>query len=577
MMRKPAVLFLFLWLGISALGNIYYVSPAGSDQNSGYTINQPLKSISIAFRLVQPGDTIFLLKGTYPGQINLSDIHGLPEKPIVLMSHSKKKSDYAIIDGGAEPSLDLKKYGFELENCSWINFERLKFRNCWTDVVPMRKSTYISFINCDFKGGRRVIYPIGDECHHFLIENCFWEQDEEVWLTDYSKYETAKDWWADMHHEKHSFYNGALFHPWGTAGGFVFRGNTIKHAFNALRTRPSSVNQDANGEVYENTFINIRDNEFEPEYWAWNLHFYHNTMHNIHNAVSIHSIKGGGNIFIYGNTWNQDMDEYTNIMTVGFWKYIDSDLTYPCYIFNNSIRTNESAFQSTVEFNKQIKHFNNAYYFINEEAYFKLNYWDETFAFDYDCVNRPWPENIIENNQEKHGMVADPLFMNAKNGNFKLQANSPCINGGKVMHFKDFNWKQSYLGEAPDVGAYEGENRMEGPPFKYLEPPMEDGYDERPRIVRHKVLDNKLILYFSYDLDEASLKTSNLNVFAGDDMIKVDNIELDNDDRRKLFVSLYENITNDALSIFFDELPVGINGERATHWASIVPVKFPSK
>ena len=92
MMRKPAVLFLFLWLGISARGNIYYVSPAGSDQNSGYTINQPLKSISIAFRLVQPGDTIFLLKGTYPGQINLSDIHGLPEKPIVLMSHSKKKA-----------------------------------------------------------------------------------------------------------------------------------------------------------------------------------------------------------------------------------------------------------------------------------------------------------------------------------------------------------------------------------------------------------------------------------------------------------------------------------------------------
>lgn len=570
------VLFLMLCLTLTSQGGILYVSPSGDDKNEGITIDQPLKSIGFAFKSAQPGDTIYLLEGTYPGQTKLTNIHGLPENPIVLTSHAECKSDYAIINGGAEPKLDLKNYGFELNNCSWIHFERLKFRNCWTDVIPMQKSTYISFINCDFKGGRRVIYPIGDECHHFLIENCFWEQDEEVWLTDYSKYETAKDWWADMHHEEHSFYNGALFHPWGTAGGFVFRGNTIKHAFNALRTRPSSVNQDANGEVYNNTFINIRDNEFEPEYWAWNLHFYHNTMHNIHNAVSIHSIQGGGNIFIYGNTWNQDMDEYTNIMTVGFWKYIDSDLTHPCFIFNNSIRTNESAFQSTVEFNKQMKHFNNAYYFITEEAYFKLNYWDETFEFDYDCINRSWPENITENNQEKHGITADPLFENAKNGNFKLQSASPCIDRGKIMQFEKFNWEQSYLGKAPDIGAFEGEKRMEGPPFKYLEPPMEDGYDEKPRIVRHEIPGNELILYFSFDLDEASTRATSIKVFSGNESINVREIMLDKHDRRKLIVTLSENIP-EGLSVYFDALPVGINGKKATHWASAIPVRYPAE
>ena len=144
------------------------------------------------------------------------------------------------------------------------------------------------------------------------------------------------------------------------------------------------------------------------------------------------------------------------------------------------------------------------------------------------------------------------------------------------MQFEKFNWEQSYLGEAPDIGSFEGEKRMEGPPFKYLEPPMEDGYDEKPRIVRHEILGNEVILYFSFDLDEASMRTTSLKVFSGNESIKVREIMLDKHDRRKLTVTLSENIP-EGLSVYFDALPVGINGKKATHWASAIPVRYPAE
>ena len=35
------------------------------------------------------------------------------------------------------------------------------------------------------------------------------------------------------------------------------------------------------------SFSNIRDNEFEPESWAWNMHYYQNDHWNVHKLFSI--------------------------------------------------------------------------------------------------------------------------------------------------------------------------------------------------------------------------------------------------------------------------------------------------
>src|SRR5688572_13789995 len=47
----------------------YYVSPSGSDSNSG-TQGQPFRNIQAAANLVNPGDTVLVSPGTYPASVS---------------------------------------------------------------------------------------------------------------------------------------------------------------------------------------------------------------------------------------------------------------------------------------------------------------------------------------------------------------------------------------------------------------------------------------------------------------------------------------------------------------------------
>jgi HEAT repeat protein len=71
------------------------VDPAtGKDSNDGRL--QPVKTITRAIRLAQPGDTIHLAPGVYYESADLTHKHGLPGKPITLDGHG------AVLDG-SEP------------------------------------------------------------------------------------------------------------------------------------------------------------------------------------------------------------------------------------------------------------------------------------------------------------------------------------------------------------------------------------------------------------------------------------------------------------------------------------------
>jgi parallel beta-helix repeat protein len=58
--------------------------------------------------------------------------------------------------------------------------------------------------------------------------------------------------------------------------------------------------------------------------------------------------------------------------------------------------------------------------------------------------------------QDSNSIDFDPLFINAPNGDFHLQPNSPCIDAGVDMGFtQDFEGNPVPRGSAPDIGAYE--------------------------------------------------------------------------------------------------------------------------
>jgi hypothetical protein len=539
-----------------------FVAPFGNDSNSGLTRQLPKRQLKNAIKFVAAGDTIFFLPGEYSGTQFCFDVHGAPEQEITVISYSGQADSFAIINGGATPGSDKNQAGLCLRRVSWLRFVNLKFSHCWTDVVTILQGNYLTFSGCQFAGGRRVIFPEGKECHHFLVENCYWNQDSLSW--------TTHDW-EEMHHGALAHLNGALFHPAGTSGNYVVRGNVIKNAFNGFRTGATAWHEDGNGEIYHNDFINLADNAFEPEGWAFNLHFYHNRLHNIHKAFSIDAVKGGP-LYLYGNVLTESRDANAIEKVSGIWKFKTGPLSAPCYVFNNSFFTEARAFKSDEATNQQLKHFNNAYFFFSGSNRFELTDWHDSFEFDFDCSNQAWPPNIENHHQEAHGMVADARFVSGATGDLRLQPDSPCRDTGKILTFPEFDWQQPFDGSAPDIGAFEGDARVTGPPFRFRQVSGEPSIREKPRIVRHLIEGPRIALFFSAELDPASVDPARIFYWTGNAKKSVQSAQAG----ATAFELLLETETEmkpQNLALEIQKWPVGVNGETATSWASTIPIK----
>jgi hypothetical protein len=86
-------------------------------------------------------------------------------------------------------------------------------------------------------------------------------------------------------------------------------------------------------------------------------------------------------------------------------------------------------------------------------------------SFDYDCYYTDsfyWGSGMrftsfkSASGQEAHGMVANPLFVNAGALDFRLQEDSPCRDAAvPLTGFNDVDSGWPYDGSAPDIGAYE--------------------------------------------------------------------------------------------------------------------------
>ena len=569
-------LSIMLWLILILQPDLYsqniYVSSNGNNNNTGYKVTEPLKSINRAIEMASAGDTIYLLPGTYKEIVKFINKNGLPEKPICISGYADSENNYPLIDGGAsEPKLNASSNWIIIENSHWIEIARIKFKNGWTYPIQIYNSSYISFDQCKFWGGKRVISAFGADTHHLLVENCFWDQGGE-YLWKIEKDSEGIDAWTSMHHGNMNYFNGSLIDFNGTGGSIVIRKNTIINAFNGIRFRGVE-GFDSNIEIYDNHVSNIRDNDFEPEYYTYNLHIYHNFSHNIHKTLSVDNVEGG-QIYYYGNVITSDNDPWSVQISAGFWKIYGSRriLSYPIYAFNNSFFGVGYAFvNARKQFMRLLKHYNNAYFFSIDNGW-DLNIWDSTDDFDYDISNKEWPANIIDNKKELRGKICDVKFVDGVNRNLKLQSGSPGIDAGKILSFKEFDWTQPYEGKAPDVGAYENGKLVQGPPFRYLAPPKSKiEYKEKPRIVRNYIDGNKIIIYFSDKIDTTSVKKEFVSMYKGREKLNAASVSFP----KNIYQLVIETnaIPNDGdLSISFSQMPKGLNGETATYWASTIKI-----
>ena len=551
----------------------YFVSTVGNDDNTGMSLKNTFKTINRAIATVVAGDTILILPGKYNDLIEINQINGLPEKPIVIASYYSNTEKFSIIDGGAtSPGLDLNYDWIHINNSSWIEFVKIKFQNGWTNPIAINNSSYLSFKRCEFFGGKRVINVSGSSAHHILVEECYWDQGGEL-LWKLVSDEKGVDAWTSMHHESMSYFNGSIIDFSGSGGSIVIRNNKLINTFNALRWRGQE-GFDTNIEIYGNEIIQARDNDFEPEYYSYNLHIYHNRSHNVHRTLSVDNLNGG-NIFYYGNVITTENDEWAKIVCTGFWKIYGEkrNVTFPIYAFNNSFNGVGRALraeQNMIRFN----HFNNAYFFTRDTSWL-FSKWVDSNKFDYDISNTGWPELFNIHEQEKHGKAADIKYRNADKRDLRLKKDSPGIDAGTTMRFDEFDWIQKYSGKAPDVGAYEGEQLADGPPFRFMLPKgITTEYSEKPRIVKYAVDKNKCILYFSSEIDPATVDKEFIQLYSRNSKLKITSAAFPRNDY-EMELTVNKIITKDDISISFDELPKGKNGETATCWASSLKIYKP--
>lgn len=99
---------------VYASGKTYYVSSVnGDDRNTGASVSEPFKSLAKAVSAVQPGDTVYIMGGTYNEKLIISK-SGNKDAYITFQNYNGEK---VVLDGtGMTPSADDYSNGLILIN-----------------------------------------------------------------------------------------------------------------------------------------------------------------------------------------------------------------------------------------------------------------------------------------------------------------------------------------------------------------------------------------------------------------------------------------------------------------------------
>lgn len=515
--------------------------------------------IADAIQNAADGDTVLLKQGVYKVNLRFARVHGGVDRPVVIMGECR---DSTIIDGGApEPDDKLANYAFEIDSSSWLNIENLSVRNSWCDAIKVSESSYISVRNLNVVGGRRLLFATGRGSHHFLVENCYWEQGEKVWTKE------PPYTWEELHHGKYRCYNGSIFQGRRISGSFVIRHNYIKNVYNGIRLSVMEGVEDdtlacSNGIIYDNVIENSADNAFEPEVYCKNLYFFHNKMINSHAFISFTEV-GGGPMYFFGNTGvkKTDCDDGWTIFKISGGA---RPFTRPVYIFNNSWQVDSPIYGKDNDpfwENDHVYHFNNAYCVTKGDTVGFSRFGTDN-RFGNDCCNLPLPARVAHG-LEWQDITKNPEFVDGASGNFHLRDGSPCRDAG----IRPFGLAIGKRRDKVDIGAYDDGELVDGPVFRYMELGPEMPASEKPVIVKCEVGDTLVRLWLSYPLKAETVDAGAFEYCVGGVRRKFASAWLSADGCR-IDLRPVARITRNVIGLVLVKAPAGVNGEPMTLWAA---------
>jgi len=430
-------ILLFTLIGCSGTDNneistTYFVSPSGDDNNDG-TEDNPFRTIQEAVDTAQSSGIIYIKSGTYKERISFNH-SGRVNHPIVMKNF---EHDIVIIDG-SNITWNVSWGGLlDFSEVSYIDISGLEIINSTHAGVFLDNCHHITIedskTNNTYSSGIGVWYS-----HDVRVQNnevslaCNDGGEECISIVD--SYQVVVD-----HNEVH--HNGP-----GSEGG---EGIDIKQGSHDVTVSHNEVHH-----------LNKRIGLYTD---SWNAHTYNivfdgNVVHDCTNfGMAIASELGGliehvtfMNNIIYHN--------FDGGMAVGGWtaegQTVASNPIRHINIINNTIydnRNSDGLYIANPDV-KDIKVYNNI---IGKNGDSQINI--ENTPLSEVSLNANLVEGITGHYGEKNQIVANPLFVDAKNGDFHLKANSPAINSGisNSVTIHDFDGNKRPKDAILDIGAYE--------------------------------------------------------------------------------------------------------------------------
>ena len=173
----------------SSGGNVFYVSPSGSDENSG-SKNQPWKSINYAVSEdspISPGDTVLVEPGTYTELISLeksgSDSQRITLKAngdVILRDPDPNNGGFpeGVIQSPGQSNWIID--GFRIENTSWAGISLSDPKNITVqnnETYQTGSSGIIALPKTFFGGGEKEVTGSNVKILNNTVERANWKWD----------------------------------------------------------------------------------------------------------------------------------------------------------------------------------------------------------------------------------------------------------------------------------------------------------------------------------------------------------------------------------------------------------------
>lgn len=464
----PLITLLILMSTLSSLGlqalappQEVFVSPVGSDFNPG-TRNKPFRSIQKAINQLEAGKSVALLEGVY----DLSE-------PITITA--KGSADrWVIIRGekGAKVILDGLKINIpgqstyphnnglvQIEHAAYVRLVNLHVRNSRRSGINIQESRYVDVINCTSENSLSPGIASWQRCEYIRIlgNTVINANDMKMSSTPYKGHEAP-----------HEAISVAGSHHFEVAWNHVY--NCQKEGVDVKETA-------AFGTVHHNYVHDCKRQGLYIDGWFGQLEhieMYENVVHNCEAGIALSSEDGPNtkNLRIHHNLvynnratgiffsrWGADnlreeVDIFNNTFYRNGWgKDFSGDPQYwlsgGCYLYSTKlkdVRIQNNIFARNFPF--EIGHTGKL---VDQWASLQRidisrNLIQDINKVDYPMYLHTWLNDSVYSTTGSHAILADPLFENPEEGDFRLKENSPAkdITGNYLGAFPKGSTRESF-------------------------------------------------------------------------------------------------------------------------------------